>query len=55
MIAANFRSLLHLLDWCAARGVTFIYASSAPIYRDGGRGFDDDLALASSGRIKQRM
>jgi ADP-L-glycero-D-manno-heptose 6-epimerase len=55
VIEANFRSSLHLLDWCAARGVKFIYASSAATYGDGGRGFDDDLALCSSGRIKQRM
>ena len=30
--------------WCAARGVRFIYASSAATYGDGSAGFDDDIA-----------
>ena len=42
----NFRFSLHLLDWCTARGVKFIYASSAATYGDGERGFDDNLALS---------
>lgn len=29
--------------WCAARGVRFIYASSAATYGDGGQGFGDGL------------
>jgi ADP-L-glycero-D-manno-heptose 6-epimerase len=31
-----------LWDWCAQRGVRFIYASSAATYGDGAQGFDDD-------------
>jgi ADP-L-glycero-D-manno-heptose 6-epimerase len=45
VIETNFRFSLHLLDWCTARGVKFLYASSASTYGDGGRGFDDDLSL----------
>ena len=32
-----------LWRWCAARGVRFIYASSAATYGDGSQGFDDGL------------
>jgi len=46
VIERNFRFSLRLLDWCTARGVKFIYASSAATYGDGERGFDDDLALS---------
>ena len=34
-----------LWQWCAARGVRFIYASSAATYGSGAAGFDDDPAL----------
>ncbi len=34
----------HLLEWCAAREVPFLYASSAATYGDGSAGFDDDPA-----------
>jgi len=33
---------LRLWEWCAHRGVRFIYASSAATYGDGEAGFDDD-------------
>ena len=33
-----------LWQWCARRGVPFIYASSAATYGDGSEGFDDDPA-----------
>ena len=33
---------LRLWHWCAARGVRFVYASSAATYGDGAQGFDDD-------------
>ncbi len=33
-----------LWDWCAARGVRFIYASSAATYGNGEEGFDDNPA-----------
>ena len=34
-----------LWDWCATRGVRFVYASSAATYGDGSAGFNDDPAL----------
>ncbi len=34
-----------LWDWCAARKVRLIYASSAATYGNGSQGFDDDPAL----------
>jgi ADP-L-glycero-D-manno-heptose 6-epimerase len=33
---------LELMDWCTARSVPFLYASSAQVYGDGELGFDDD-------------
>lgn len=33
-----------LAEWCVARGVRFVYASSAAVYGDGRLGFDDDPA-----------
>lgn len=33
-----------LWQWCAERGVPFVYASSAATYGDGSAGFDDDPA-----------
>lgn len=37
-----------LWQWCAARGVRFVYASSAATYGDGEAGFDDDIAALAS-------
>ncbi len=39
----NVALSLMLWQWCAARGVRFIYASSAATYGDGSRGFTDGL------------
>jgi ADP-L-glycero-D-manno-heptose 6-epimerase len=39
----NLRFSLDLLDWCAAAGAPFIYASSAATYGDGSKGFDDEF------------
>jgi ADP-L-glycero-D-manno-heptose 6-epimerase len=44
VIETNFRFPMRLLDWCAAHGVPFIYASSAATYGDGAQGFDDDAS-----------
>jgi ADP-L-glycero-D-manno-heptose 6-epimerase len=41
----NVELSLQLWEWCARRGVRFIYASSAATYGDGEFGFDDDPAL----------
>ena len=42
--ATNVELPLRLWHWCAARGVRFLYASSAATYGDGSHGFDDDPA-----------
>ena len=42
--ATNVELPLRLWHWCAARGVRFLYASSAATYGDGAQGFDDDPA-----------
>ena len=43
---------LALWDWCSARGVRLIYASSAATYGDGARGFDDDARVAALERLR---
>lgn len=52
VIETNFRLPLRLLDWCAANGTRFIYASSAATYGDGTQGFDDDTSLAALRRLR---
>jgi ADP-L-glycero-D-manno-heptose 6-epimerase len=37
-----------LWDWCAARKVRLVYASSAATYGNGAQGFDDDPALLNT-------
>jgi ADP-L-glycero-D-manno-heptose 6-epimerase len=44
VIETNFRFSMQLLNWCTARRVRFIYASSAATYGDGTLGFVDDNA-----------
>ena len=41
--ATNVELSLRLWHWCAARGVPFVYASSAATYGDGSQGFEDGL------------
>ncbi len=40
----NVELSLRLWEWCAARRVRFVYASSGATYGDGSAGFDDDPA-----------
>jgi ADP-L-glycero-D-manno-heptose 6-epimerase len=47
IIKSNFQLSLHLLDWCTAAGVPFIYASSAATYGNGDAGFADDWSSAA--------
>ena len=47
VMKTNVLLTLRLMDWCAARRVPFIYASSAQVYGDGERGFDDDESAAA--------
>ncbi len=42
--ATNVELSMRLWQWCAARGVRLVYASSAATYGDGARGFADDIA-----------
>ena len=46
--ATNVALSSTLWQWCAARGVRFVYASSAATYGDGSAGFDDDLEALPS-------
>ncbi len=41
---ANVALSRRLWDYCTARGVRLVYASSAATYGDGSAGFDDDIA-----------
>lgn len=50
--ATNVELPLRLWRWCAARGVRFLYASSASTYGDGSAGFDDDGSLAALVRLR---
>jgi ADP-L-glycero-D-manno-heptose 6-epimerase len=43
VIDTNFRLSLALLDQCTAAGVPFLYASSAAVYGEGERGFEDAI------------
>src|SRR5690606_33235551 len=38
--------------WAAAHDASFVYASSAATYGDGGAGFDDDAAPAALARLR---
>jgi ADP-L-glycero-D-manno-heptose 6-epimerase len=42
IVRSNFRLTMRLWEWCAAKRVRLIYASSAATYGDGSAGFDDD-------------
>jgi len=50
--ATNVELSRSLWEWCAQRGVRFIYASSAATYGDGAQGFDDDFSLAGLERLR---
>ncbi len=43
--ATNVELSRRLWEWCADRGVRFVYASSAATYGNGAQGFDDDFAV----------
>jgi ADP-L-glycero-D-manno-heptose 6-epimerase len=52
LVENNIRLSLGLWDWCAARAVRFIYASSAATYGDGAAGFEDDGSPAALARLR---
>ncbi|MBC6438931.1 MAG: ADP-glyceromanno-heptose 6-epimerase [Rhodospirillales bacterium] len=43
---------LELWDWCARHRVPLIYASSAQVYGDGSKGFDDDPTQDAMARLR---
>ena len=52
VVQSNFTLTIQLWDWCAERGVTFIYASSAATYGAGEAGFDDDGSVAGLASLR---
>ncbi|MEK9965941.1 MAG: ADP-glyceromanno-heptose 6-epimerase [Rhodospirillaceae bacterium] len=48
----NYLLSVRLWDWCAARAVPFIYASSAATYGGGEQGFDDANDAAALARLR---
>ena len=50
--ATNFTLPLILWAECAARGIPFIYASSAATYGDGEQGFEDDASREALARLR---
>jgi ADP-L-glycero-D-manno-heptose 6-epimerase len=48
----NYQLPVALWDWCAARRVRLIYASSAATYGDGAQGFDDEFGQNALARLK---
>jgi ADP-L-glycero-D-manno-heptose 6-epimerase len=52
LVSENVRLTLDLWEWCAARQVPFVYASSAATYGDGLQGFDDDGSPERLARLK---
>ncbi len=50
--ATNVELPLRIWRWCAARGVRFVYASSAATYGDGAPGFEDDASVQALKRLR---
>lgn len=50
--ATNVELSRALWEWCAGRGVRFVYASSAATYGDGAAGFDDDASPEALARLR---
>lgn len=50
--ATNVELSRRLWEWCADRGVRFVYASSAATYGDGTQGFADDFSLPALHRLR---
>jgi len=52
LAANNIALSQELWQWCAARRVPFVYASSAATYGDGAEGFDDDWSEPALARLR---
>jgi ADP-L-glycero-D-manno-heptose 6-epimerase len=50
--ATNVELSRRIWEWCAARKVRMVYASSAATYGNGSQGFDDDNAPAALARLR---
>ena len=50
--ATNVELSLKLWNWCAGRGVRFVYSSSAATYGNGAQGFEDDFSPAFLDRLR---
>ncbi|WP_428483304.1 ADP-glyceromanno-heptose 6-epimerase [Rhodopila sp.] len=50
--ATNVELSRRIWEWCSARGVRMIYASSAATYGDGARGFDDDGSIPALEQLR---
>ena len=50
--AVNVELSRRLWEWCAERGVRFVYASSAATYGNGKQGFDDDPSPRALERLR---
>ncbi len=50
--ATNVELSRMLWEWCAERGVRFVYAYSAATYGDGAQGFDDDPSMAALEKLR---
>jgi ADP-L-glycero-D-manno-heptose 6-epimerase len=50
--ATNVELSRRLWEWCADRGVRFVYASSAATYGDGSQGFSDEFAMPALERLR---
>src|ERR1700753_1803047 len=49
--ATNVELSRRIWEWCAARKVRMVYASSAATYGDGAQGFDDDASADALERL----
>lgn len=52
IVKKNFDASRQLWDYCAARDLPYIYASSAATYGDGSQGFADDNSLDAMARLE---
>jgi ADP-L-glycero-D-manno-heptose 6-epimerase len=50
--ATNVELSRRLWDWCTARNVRLVYASSAATYGDGSAGFEDEFSLPALERLR---